>query len=135
MSSENADNKTSSKSNKSVNSQMNSVPRKLLHNFRQYTSSLIVASRGVCKPVPSSTGSGSNRVEEALMITMNRSRDISQILSEMSENLEGYEGGSAKKSLEQYSSTQPTVLKKRKRETAVRKDLNKLPSIEVIDIE
>lgn len=115
--------------------QQNSEPRKLLNNLRQYTSSLIVASRGICKP--SSSSGSSSRVEEALLITMNRSRDILRILSKMEDKLEGFEGGSAKRSLERYTATQPTFLKRRKlakpEETRIAD--TKLPKIEVIDIE
>ena len=122
------------KSKQSQSKQQHSEPRKLLNNLRQYTSSLIVASRGICKP--SSSGSCS-RVEEALLITMNRSKDIMRILSEMEDNLEGFEGGSAKRSLERYTSTQPVFLKRQKsiKKEAIVNDETQLSNIEVIDIE
>ena len=132
----------SSKADDAVPRHPNTAPRKLITYYRQYASSLIVASKGACKASAPASSSGNSRVEEALMITMNRSRDIMSLLSDMEDTLLGFEGCSAKRALERYSELNPCALKKTKKENSLSdKNINEVIElvddsiVEVIDID
>ena len=132
----------SSKADAAISRPPNTAPRKLITYYRQYASSLIVASKGACKASAPASSSGTSRVEEALMITMNRSRDIMSLLSDMEDTLLGFEGCSAKRALERYSELNPCALKKTKKKNSLSdKNINEVIElvddsiVEVIDID
>jgi len=131
-SSSSTDPDASSKADAAITRTPNTAPRKLITYYRQYASSLIVASKGACKASAPASSGGTSRVEEALMITMNRSRDIMSLLSDMEDTLLGFEGCSAKRALERYSELNPCALKKAKKENSL-SDKNMNEVIELVD--
>mmetsp|Transcript_24060 Transcript_24060/g.36103 ORF Transcript_24060/g.36103 Transcript_24060/m.36103 type:complete len:135 (-) Transcript_24060:374-778(-) len=123
--------KTRAKTSSTSMIQKPTAAKMLLQNFNHFSSSLIVASRGACK-----SGSGTqSRVDEALMITMNRSRDIHRIASEMEDKLKGYEGGNAKRALEHFAQTQPCFAFKKLKTDDDNEKKPDVKTISVIDID